>query len=238
MVFTDGPNETKVLKFDILAIGFGDNGVPVDQISYTHTVTLNKEQHQSFLRRGFVYDFTFPIKKPGAYQLRVAIRDHVSEKVGSANQFVEVPDLKKNRLTLSGAGLESMTFQEWEKRNSGVAGPAGDPLTDTSLRQYKKGSVLTYGFVIFNAKTDQAKLPSLTAKTRLIKDGRVLFEGKPQPVNFAGQTDPKAVNYMSSLSFGTALGVGEYVLEVAITDNLAKGKSATTANYIQFEIVD
>jgi hypothetical protein len=238
LAFAAGPNDTKVLKFDILAVAFGDNGTLVDQIGYTHTVTLNKTQHESFLKRGFVYDFTFPIKKPGAYQLRVALRDHVSEKVGSANQFVEVPDLKKNRLTLSGAGLESMTFKEWEARNSGSGGPPGDPLTDTSLRQYKKGSVLNYGFVIFNAKTDSAKQPNLTAKTRLFKDGRLVFEGKAQPVNFAGQTDPKAVNYMSSLSLGTALGVGEYVLEVAIADNLAKGKSATTANYIQFEIVD
>jgi VWFA-related protein len=238
LTFTDGPNNTKLLKFDILAIGFGDNGVLVDQLAYTHTVTVNNNQYETFLRRGFVYDFVFPIKKPGAYQLRVAIRDHASGKVGSANQFIEVPDLKKNRLTLSGAGLESMTYQEWEKRNSGSGAPAGDPLTDTSLRQYKKGSVLNYGFAIFNAKTDSAKRPNLSSKTRLFKDGKPIFEGKPQPVVFEGQTDPKAVNFMSSLSLGTSLGVGEYMLEVAITDNLAKGKNAATANYIQFEIVD
>lgn len=235
--FTEGPNDTRILKIDILAIGFGDNGVPVDQIARTHTITLNKDQYAAFQRRGFVYDFTFPIKKPGAYQLRIALRDHVTQKVGSANQFIEVPDLKKNRLTLSGAGLESMSFQEWEKRNNGV-GSVGDPLTDTSLRQYKKGSVLNYGFVIFNAKTGPAKQPSLSAKTRLFKDGKMVFEGKPQAINVTGQPDPKAVNYMGSLSLGTALGIGEYVLEVAITDNLAKGKNAAAANYIQFEIVD
>jgi VWFA-related protein len=238
--FTDGPNDTKVMKFDILAVGFGDNGVPVDQISYTHTVFLNKEQYQAFQRRGFVYDFTFPIKKPGAYQLRVAIRDHVSEKVGSANQFLEVPDLKKNRLTLSGVGLESMTFEDWERRNNATSTTrsSGDPLTDTSLRQYKKGSVLTYGFAIFNAKTDAAKQPNLSSKTRLFKDGKIVFEGKSQPVSFAGQSDPTTVNYMGSLSLGTGLGVGEYLLEVAITDNLAKKKYAAAANYIQFEVVD
>lgn len=235
---TDGPNDTKILKFDILAAGFGENGIVVDQISYTHTVTLNKDRYRSFLERGFVYDFTFPMKKPGAYQLRVALRDHVSGRVGSANQFVEVPDLKRKRLTLSGAGLESMTFEEWEKRNSGRGITAGDPLTDTSLRQYKIGSVLNYGFVIFNAKTDSSKQPRLSSKIRLIKDGQIIFEGKPQPVSLSDRLDPETVNYMGSLSLGASLGVGEYVLEVAITDNLAKGKNATAANYIQFEIVD
>ncbi len=238
LTFSDGPNNTRLLKFDILAMGFGDNGIPVDQIAYSHTVTVNNDQYETFLRRGFVYDFIFPIKKAGAYQLRVAIRDHATEKVGSANQFIEVPDLKKNRLTLSGAGLESMTLQEWEKRNSGSGAPSGDPLTDTSLRQYKKGSVLNYGFVIFNAKTDSAKRPNLVSRTRLFKEGQPIFEGKPLPVVFEGQTDPKAVNFMSTLSLGTALGVGEYMLEIAITDTLAKGKNATAANYIQFEIVD
>ena len=39
---------------------------------------------------GIFYFLTVPIKKPGVYQLRVAVRDESSERVGSASQFVEV----------------------------------------------------------------------------------------------------------------------------------------------------
>jgi hypothetical protein len=36
------------------------------------------------------------------YQLRVVVRNSASEGIGCANQFIEVPDISKNRLTLSG----------------------------------------------------------------------------------------------------------------------------------------
>ena len=39
------------------------------------------------------------------YQLRVVVRDTASKRVGSAMQFITVPDLKKGRLTLSGISL-------------------------------------------------------------------------------------------------------------------------------------
>lgn len=43
------------------------------------------------------------VKKPGAYQLRVALRDVASGRIGSAWQFVEVPDMSQGRLALSGS---------------------------------------------------------------------------------------------------------------------------------------
>jgi len=45
---------------------------------------------------------TVPIKKAGAYQLRMSLRDTSSERIGAASQFIEAPDLKKDRLALSG----------------------------------------------------------------------------------------------------------------------------------------
>ena len=42
-----------------------------------------------------------PVKKPGAYQLRIAVRDSASGRVGSASHYIEVPDVKKDKLTLS-----------------------------------------------------------------------------------------------------------------------------------------
>jgi VWFA-related protein len=241
LTFTDGPNETKIAVFDVLAVGFGDNGIAVDQISKTYTVTLDKNRYERFVKQGFVYDFAFPIKKPGGYQLRVALRDTKSEKVGSASQFIEVPNLKKNRLTLSGAALENTTFEVWQKRNVPNAPPAPgdtDPLMDTALRQFKKGTVLNFGLVIFNAKLDAAKMPNLSSQMRLFKDGTPVFQSDPRPVASGQQPDTKAVNFLSSLSLGSSMTPGEYVLEIAITDNLAKGKYKAASQYIQFEVVE
>lgn len=238
LTFTDGANGTKITVFDLLAVGFGENGIPVDQISKTYTVTLDKERYERFVSQGFVYDFAFPIKKPGGYQLRVALRDTKSDKVGSASQFIEVPNLKKNRLTLSGAALENTTIELWQQRNAGPVSGGTDPLMDTALRQFKKGTVLNFGLVIFNAKSDAAKRPNLTSQTRLFKDGKPVYQSDTKPVSLELQKDMRAVSFLSSLVLGTSMAAGEYVLEIAITDTLAKGKNKAVSQYIQFEVFD
>ena len=243
ITFTDEADGTKKAVFDVLAFGFGDNGIAVDRIAKTYTITLRKDIYDRFMKDGFVYDFTFPIKKPGAYQLRVAILDKKTDRVGSANQFIEVPNLKKNRLTLSGVGLENISVALWKKRNAGnttpsTENPESNPLNDTSLRRFKPGTVLNYGFTIYNAKLDASRHWNLSSQIKLFKDGKPVFEGKPQLLRFDGQTDPKAADVSASLNLGSSTTAGDYILQILITDNLAKEKQSTATQLVQFEIVE
>lgn len=240
LTFTDEPNGGKKAVFDVIAVGFGNNGVPVDQVSKTYSMNINKDMFAIALEKGFVYDFSFPMKKPGAYQLRVAIRDHATEKVGSANQFVEVPNLKKKRLTLSGVVLENMPYATWEKLSKGAPftdNERTDPLNDTSLRRFKQGSVLNYGFSIFNAKTAAGQPPSLTAQIKLFLDGKVIFEGSPQPIVPRPGGDAGVAAFAGSISLASKMTPGEYVLQIIVTDNLAKEKRKTANQFVQFEVI-
>ena len=232
--FTEEPNGGKKVMFDVIAIGFGENGIPVDQMSKAHTMVLTKDAVHAVMKHGFVYDFSFPIRKPGAYQLRVAFRDHLTDKLGSANQFVEVPDLKKRRLVLSGVVLENVELAEWQRRNSGGQ-PLGtsDPLTDTSLRQFKRGTVMNYGFSIYNAKVTGGR-PDLSYQTRVFRDGKPIFEGRSQPVVV---TNPNAPDFTSSLAIGSEMVPGDYVLQIVVTDNNAGGKNSSATQFVEFEII-
>ena len=237
--FKDMPDGGKQAVFDVFAAGFGDNGALIDQIAKTYSLTLKPGAFQRFMEHGFVYDFIFPIKKPGAYQLRVAIRDHASDKLGSANQFVEVPNLKKKRLQLSGVVLENTPYEDWKRQSSGLAikGESAGPLINTSLRQFKRGTVLGYGFAIYNAK----QIPggsNLSSHTRLFRDGKVIFEGKLQPVQPEPSVDPKVVEFSSALALGSEMLPGEYVLQIVITDNLAKGKRSSITQFVAFEVIE
>jgi hypothetical protein len=42
------------------------------------------------------------IKQPGAYQIRLVMRDATTQKLGSASQYLDVPDVKKGHLAVSG----------------------------------------------------------------------------------------------------------------------------------------
>ncbi|MFL6374130.1 MAG: hypothetical protein ACJ73D_05640, partial [Pyrinomonadaceae bacterium] len=230
LVAVDTPGGKKI-AIDVLAVTMGDNGEAVDRLAKSFNVTLKPDEYERVRQTGFVYDFMFPTRKPGAYQMRVAIRDHNSQKVGSANQFVEVPDLSKHRLTLSGIAVEGVD----RRRTATSARGMDSALADTALRQFRRGGTLRFGFAIYNAA---GSTPNLSSKIRLIKDGtKVIFEGKDLPVTNIRSSDPKIVPFYSALNLGTDLTPGDYVLEVAVTDLNRKGKGATVAEYVQLEIM-
>ena len=240
--FTDEPNGGKKAVFDIVAVSFGDNGVPVDNISKTYTLIVQKEGNfQRILDKGFVYSFTFPVKNAGAYQYRVALRDSQTSRIGSANQFIEVPNLKKGNLTLSGVMLQNYTVKQWETLMGKTAAAADETvsnaLDDTSLRVYKRGTILRYGYEIYNAKSNAAKA-DLTAQIRVFRDGKLLLDGKQTPLSTDGQTDLERIKAAGAINLGDQMEPGDYVLQIIINDNAAKEKRKTATQFVQFEIVE
>ncbi|MDI1241727.1 MAG: VWA domain-containing protein, partial [bacterium] len=233
--FTDSPDGKKVATFEVLAVGFGDNGLAQDQLAKSYTMTLTRERYDQFLKRGFVYDIVFPLKKPGAYQLRIALKDTATNKIGSAHQFINVPNLKKKRLTISGLALENLSEAAHQKRvaNNGVPVEGdSDPLLDTASRQFKRGSILNFGLSVHNYKLATA----LSSRVILYKDGKVVFTGAPNPLTF--QPVDGTMPFTSSLSLPRQMPLGEYALQVDITDSSAKGKYRTATQFIQFDIVE
>ncbi|MDQ2746062.1 MAG: VWA domain-containing protein, partial [Acidobacteriota bacterium] len=244
--FTDQADGGKQAVFDILAVSFGDNGAVIDQIAKTYILKVKGDGFQKISREGFVYYFTFPVKKPGAYQYRIAVRDAGSQKVGSANQFIEVPNLKKNRLTISGIVLENLTLEQWQKSAETVQPKTAttttadddspDSMTDTSLRRFKSGTVLRYGFEIYKAQFSQARKPNLTAQLRIFRDGKSLYEGKIAPIDLTGQSDLERIKSVGALNLGTEMAAGEYILQIIVSDNSAKNKRQLATQFVPFEI--
>lgn len=238
--FSDAPDGTKQAAFDVLAISYGENGAIVEQVGKNYTITVKNENFRNILKDGFVYNFVFPIKQPGAYQMRVALRDAASAKVGSASQFIEVPDLKKEMLTLSGIILENLTEAEWNARNSS-SDPSQNQINlmhDTSLRRYKRGTILSYSTEIYNARLDPSQKPQLQTQVRMFRDGKLILNGKPNALRAEGQTGTAKLSFAGALGLGNEMKPGDYVLQIVITDNLAKAKRKLATQWVQFEITD
>jgi VWFA-related protein len=258
LTFTEESNHLHKTVFDILAMTFGDNGVLVEKpVGRTYTLELPDDQYKRAVRDGLVYYLTVPIKKPGAYQLRMSFRDSSSERIGSASQFVEVPDLKKNRLALSGVVLQG----ELPRTKSSAASSSGTPATepnqnpasvaDTSegvekgnaeaspaVRHFRPGMLLDYSFYIFNARSDKATgQPQLTSQIILFRDGKPAFTGKEFPVGSPSQPDMKQLVAGGAIKIGTDLAPGEYVLQIIVKDALADEKHRAAHQWMDFEIV-
>ena len=241
--FVDDEEGWKKTVADVLVITFGDNGQEVDRSNKTFTIRLKGETYKNCLKNGFVYALNHPIKKPGAYQMRVAVRDSQSKHVGSASQFIEVPDVKKGRLALSGLVLKNFIEQAKPAAAADAAQPEGpvdeaDPRGSPAMRMFRAGKALTYGYQVLNAKVDsKSKRPNVEAQMHLFRDGKEVYSGKPVVIDGTGQTDLRRLITGGRLQLGSRMQPGEYVLQVVVNDKLAKEKYRTAAQWMDFEVV-
>jgi VWFA-related protein len=254
LTFTDEAEGWHKAVFDVLAVTFGEDGRIIDQISKTHTLRVRGEVYERVRKNGFDYPIILPIKKAGAYQLRTAIRDAASERVGSASQFINVPDVGKNQLTLSGlilSGVDPVHARSELPENATTSGtpstsPPGsaagdvsdqvDPEAGPAVRRFRNGMVLHYSFLIYNARLANAAA-QLQIQVRLLREGQPVFIGKAQPFNVSNQADLKRLATGGSLRLGTDMSPGEYILQVTVTDALAKDKYRRATQWLDFEIV-
>jgi VWFA-related protein len=245
LTFIEQPDGWHQAVFDVLAITFGDNGVVIDQLARTQTMRIRGKTYENILKEGFTYNITVPVKRPGAYQLRTALRDTGTERVGSASQFIEVPDLKKNRLALSGIMMKGMSFETFNKGSSGAAQDEADnaigesdPNASPAVRRFKQGLVMIYAMAIYNAQLDKATgKPQLKTQARVFLDGKPVFAGIESPLDLTKQADLKRLQLAGAIQLGTAMVPGEYVIQIVVTDELAKQKHRVASQWIDFEVV-
>jgi len=174
------------------------------------------------------------------------LRDVDSDRVGSASQFVEVPDIKKKRLVLSGlllrpesqrAGSRGPNPLPQQGQNAGEQVEDSDPLAAMARRKFQPGSVMNYGLAIYNAQVDKATgKPSLLIQTRLFKEGKLVYAGQQIAFDPGNQVDLKRLEAGGAIQLGTQMAPGEYVLQVIVIDPLAKSKDSLATQWIDFEI--
>jgi VWFA-related protein len=235
LTFSAQPDGSHNAVADVVAVNFGNEGRVIDQFADTQTISVKEEAYQQLLKDGLVFILNVPAKKPGPMQLRVAVRDAASERIGSASQFVQVPDLVKNQLALSGIYVNGSnpTPAGAEKKPDEVDATAGP-----ALRRLRQGMILNYSYIIYNAQMDNAGQPQVQTQMRLFREGKEVFTGKVLPFSAGKQTDMKRLDAGGRLLVGSNLLPGEYVLQVTVTDTLAKNKRQGTATqWIEFEIL-
>jgi VWFA-related protein len=247
LTFSTEPDGSRKATVEIAAVTFGDNGRIIDQFVYPGSITVAAADYERVNKNGFVYGLAIPIKKAGAYQLRMAVRDEVSKHIGAAAQFVEIPDLNQNRLTVSGILLSGIPLDTYRKNfsvqsageKSDGANLQADPNANPAVRRFKSDHALVYGFNIYNARVDKGTgKPQLKTQLRIYRDGKLMFVGDEETFSPLDQTDPKRLVGAGVVQMGTQMVPGEYVIQIVVTDLLSKQKENVTSQWIDFEVID
>ena len=176
------------------------------------------DYHQA-ISQGLLFVLNLSLLQPGPYHVRTLLGDEASDKIGHASQFLEVPDAAGKQFCLSSLMVMG------EKTVSPLSKPAGIQLGLTpdnpAIRIFHRGQTIAYGYETVNPTIAADKKPAMEAEVRLLLNGRVVFEGKPTPIEILANEDPKRHFVGGKITLGTSMQPGSYVVQVTVTDKLA-----------------
>jgi len=219
LVFSTGSDGRSKAVFDILALIYGAESKPVDTLEKTYTVTLGADGYKAALAEGLIQRLELAVKRPGAYQIRAAVRDRQADRIGSASEFVEVPDLTRGRLAVSGIAL------------SASAGAA-------SLLRYHPGQTVFFAYQVLNAQPAGDGSIRVEVRAALYRGRQALGTSKPMLADAKGQADPKHLVIADDFRLGKQLPPGDYSVQVTAVDKNAPAARATATQSIDFELTE
>jgi hypothetical protein len=241
--FADTDDGMKKAVFDVVTLTSGDKGQEIDRKDTTYTLRVKPESFKVLQQQGLVYRVNQPVKQAGAFQMRAVVRDTASQQMGTASQFIEVPDVKKKRFALSGIWLQATTSEFARKQGMmAVDAPGGEAENASegsmAVRRFYQGQALTYGYLVFNAQlSGPGKRPQVETRMRLFRDGKLTFSGQLSTLQPDERQDLARVIAGGLLRLGANMTPGQYVLQVVATDKLAKSKYSLATQSIDFEVL-
>lgn len=233
LTFKDAPDGKKTLNLELAAFAFDENGSAADLTAHRINLSFTEEQVRQLMVNGLAYRRDFPLKKPGAYQFRAVVRDAESGATGSASQFIQVPDLTKNRLSMSGIVLTAP--KEGGPSGAEAASPAGLSASPY-VRQFARTGEIQYGAAIYNATPDKKTgQVQLTAQAEVYRDGKRLYQFPAKPAQPPAGANLKHFDYVGKLRL-QGFPPGEYVLHLIVTDGLAKKRYGRVDQWMDFRV--
>jgi VWFA-related protein len=217
---TYGPDGKQPATIRLAGVVLNDKGKVAG--SFRNQLNINPRK-QGEADEGIFYNHHTPLT-PGIYQFRVAARDEKSARVGSAMQWIVIPDLTHNQLTVSSLLLGGQVIED---RTNKTTSPQIQLSVDHS---FARSAPLGYWIFIYNAKRNAGGNPQLTVQTQVLRDGQPVLSSPQRSVNNGGP-DPQRIPFGEELALKT-LTPGRYDLKVIVTDSLAGTTVSQLADFI------
>jgi hypothetical protein len=205
-------------------------GNTVDKFSNTLELNLLPQSYQTALKRGFVATRTINVK-PGTYQIRLFVREVGHGLIGTANDFIDIPNMKSEKLAASSLFLTGQAVEQGKVVDT--AGLGGTP----SQRRFQRNGEFAYSLVIYNPKLDdKSKQPQLEMRTRILKGARVVFNGGPRAVIAGEGSAPPFRIVTGGVIKLISLAPDDYTIEVTVRDTLRKKAESLVRREIDFTV--
>src|SRR6185503_18425098 len=228
-------------NLDIAGNVYDDQGKSVS--AYSKRVSIRPLSSDSTRPPSAILYHHLASLKPGLYQVRVAGVDVSQKRAGSAVQWIEIPDLSNKKLAMS-------TLVVGAKNSEGdnpTAPPdvleAGDnPFRDVKLNvehRFARSSDLRFLTYFYNVqRADGAGANGgggsppfdATVQVQVFRGSDAVITMPPAKVSVENGADLARIPYAAEVSLKD-LQPGWYVLQVTVTDNLAKASASQSYSF-------
>jgi VWFA-related protein len=215
-------NGSQKSELDVVGAAVDDRGIIVT-FKQVLTVTLDptaKNQSQPVVWNQQL------LVPPGLYQVRVAVRERSSGQTGSAQTWIEVPDVSGSRFQLSSLFLG-------ERRSTAASDSPGvipQPVLVDVDQRFSRTSVLRYQTYVYNAARG-SQPPDVEMQARVIRDNRAILTMPAMPLPTDTAKDQSRLPYWAELPL-QQLPPGRYALEVMAVDRATKTSTVQTASFV------
>jgi len=229
LTYLNTPANGLVVTSSIEILGTGAQGATIKlagvvlndkgKIASSFKNQLNIDAPKSGGSDSIFYNHHTPLA-PGIYQFRVAARDEKTGRVGSAIQWIVIPDLTKSQLTLSSVLLGGQVLED-----------KSTPHVQLSVdHTFPRMSQMGYWVFVYNAKRDASGNPQITIQTQVLRDGQPVLNSPQRKLNNTGP-DIERIPFGEELALNT-LSPGKYDLRVTVTDGVAGTSTSQIADFI------
>ncbi len=166
-----------------------------------------------------VTNFAVPIVKAGIYQFRVAARDAQTGRIGTAFEFITVPDFKPNRLALSSPVL--VTKMSNAKTDSFI----------NVERKFPRASRIVMQLYVYNAATKtESPAPDVEMEIKIMRGTQTVLNAAPHKLALSNVTDKTRISYGAEIPLN-ALAPGAYTLLVSARDLIGRNDATRQVNF-------
>jgi hypothetical protein len=206
----------------VKVVAYRDDGRATSPVQTSTTFVQTAVERSRSLENGMDVLFQLRLPAPGAWQIRVVVVDEASDRVGSATQFVEVPNVREHSMAVSGLLLSG----EGTK----------DPQEGAGVRIFQSGANCAYRYSVFNAIMGQDKRSAVEVQTRILAAGRVVFDAASR-VDFPEAPVGARRQLVGKMKLSPEIRAGHYILQVTVRDLLAPaGQPRVATQFTDFQV--
>jgi VWFA-related protein len=225
-------------ELELLSVVYDAAGKRVGEMEGQQAqLSLTRAHYEDMLREGLRYHRTLQLA-PGRYQVHMVAREGIFGQLGSATQWIEIPDLSQHALTLSSvflfaeAGAGAARPPQASPPPPTLGGPEAAGLQEVqALRRFEHGKGLYYLVYVYNPVWRDDGDTDVVLQAQVWSGEKLMGASPVQLVPFAERSSsPVPMGSRVSLE---GLAPGAYELRLLASDRIA---NANTLRRVAFTV--